>query len=431
LNHRFGFFLAAILPVLFSPVVFAQEFSGITSLQTTFGTPVAAYSARSLGLGGTGFASQTSPDALVVNPALLAWGNGPAEALLSGIISRRQESRSYPVYDSFDAVLVYNEYAMNDHLFSGANGGIRFTVPQNLVPAISLGVGTFNIYSHDYRYKEEVRDRYSSGGVIDRILGWNRIDMDGEVRAILLGAGVEPVQNLAVGISAGAVLDHLGNTWSVDYTNPDSSDLFVRDDLKTDGTSWMLTIGAAYRFSPRVTAGLRAAMPLGNWELTASREVPGQPLFPDMSSVSYKYPLSVGWGVQYRPMSLYRPNLMLDMSWTNWSKTEINGVRQGFDDILEISAGVEQRVFENIPVRFGAAYIPSYLDRELTLTMISLGTGFRSGAFELDVATQFGHRKYRLADPFPDHLYGGVDRTDRDQVEEWITNGLVTVTYAF
>jgi len=423
--------LIAVILVSSASLAFAQTYSGLTSLQTGFGTPIVAHSARSLSLGGTGIASQTTPDALAVNPALLAWGTGPADVILSGSMSRQQESRSYPVYDSFNAVLVYNEYAMNDHLFSGADGGVRFTIPQTAIPAVAIAVGTFPHYSHDYRYKEEVRDRYASGGVVDRVLSWNRIDMDGEVRAVLLGAGVEPVANLALGVSAGAMLDHLGSTWSVDYANPDSSDNSVRDDLETEGMSWTLTFGVAYRFSPRVTVGFRSAIPMGKWELAASRTVNGQPLYPDVSHVSYRYPPSIGGGVQYKPMSLHRPTLMLDVNWTDWSKAEINGTPANFDDVLEIRAGVEQRVFENVPVRFGCAYIPSSLDRELALTMISLGTGFQAGSFRLDVATDFGRRKYRLVDPFPDHLYGAVDRVDPDQVEEWIMNGIVSVTYTF
>jgi hypothetical protein len=431
LDSRLVRFLILIVVLSLPHWLSAQGFTGLTSLQTGFGTPVPAYSARSLSLGGVGIACQTTPDALVVNPALMVWGSGAAEVLLSGTISRQQESRSYPVYDSFDAILVYNQYAMNDHLFSEANGAVRFTVPQNLVPAVALGVGTFAYYTHDYRYKEEVRDRYASGGVVDRVLGWNKIEMDGEVRAILLGAAVEPIPNLAVGLNAGAVLDNLGNTWSVDYTNPDSSDFYVRENLETDAMEWIATFGCAYRLSPRVTLGLRSVLPLGDWEMIMEREVPIQMSSSYTSDVVYKYPLSVGWGVQYRPMSLHRPALMLDMIWTNWSAAEIGGESTNYDDVLEIHAGVEHRVFENIPVRLGCSYVPSYLDRELTMTMISLGTGFQAGAFRLDVATNFGRRQYRLDDAFPDHYYGGVDRTDRDQVEERIMNGMVSVTYTF
>jgi len=75
--------------------------------------------------------------------------------------------------------------------------------------------------------------------------------------------------------------------------------------------------------------------------------------------------------------------------------------------------------------------VPSYLDRELTMTMISLGTGFQAGRFNLDLATDFGRREYRLNDAFPDHYYGGDDRFDTDKVEEHSMNGMVSVTYTF
>jgi hypothetical protein len=431
LNKRFFGCFAAI--ILFAPScpLFAQDYSSGLNLQTGFGIPISACSARSLALGSTGIASVTTPDALVVNPALMVWGEGEAQALLSGRIDRQQESRSYPVYDSFNAVLVYNEYVMNDHLFSHADGGVRFTIPQNLVPAFSVGVGTYSHYSHDYRYKEEVRDRYSTGGVTDRVLGWNSLEMTGEVRTIALGAAVEPVPDLALGLNIGGILDKLGSTWSVDYANPDSTDHFVRDNLETDALEWMVTFGGAYRISPRVTAAIRAMIPVGNWNMTLRREVAGLGIINADSSLTYKYPISLGWGIQYRPVNIHRPSLILDLNWTDWSSAEVNGRGTNYDDVLEIRAGVEHRVFEHIPVRLGCAFVPSYLDRELTMTMISLGTGFQASHFQLDLATDFGRRQYWLNDAFPESLYGGQNRIDQDRVEEWLMEGILTVTYTF
>jgi len=431
LNKNVAWCFVTIILLVLPGLVSAQGFSSLLNLQTGFGTPISAYSARSMGLGNTGIASITTPDALVVNPALMVWGEGQAEVLISGRIHRQQESRSYPVYDSFDAILVYNEYVMNDHLFSHADGGVRFTIPQKFIPAFSVGVGTYTLYSHNYRYKEEVRDRYSSGGIVDRVLGWNTMEITGEVRTLALGLAAEPMPNLAVGMNAGLVLDNLGTTWKVDYVSPDSADNYVRDDVETDGLEWMVTLGGAYKVSPRVTVGIRALMPVDEWDMTLSREVAGLGTTNADSTATYKYPISLGWGVQYRPMNIHRPSLMLDMNWIKWSSAEINGQDAKYDDVLEIRAGVENRVFEHIPVHLGCAFMPSYLDRELTMTLISLGTGFQAGHFQLDLATDFGRREYRLNDAFPDHYYGGQDRTDQDRVEEWLMEGILTIIYTF
>ncbi len=417
--------------LVFACAVSAQGFSDLTSLQTGFGSPITAHTARSLALGGTGIASLTTPDALAVNPAMLAWGEGSAEALLSGRISRQQESRSYPVYDSFDAVLVYNQYTLNDHLFSEANGAVRFTIPQEMLPSLAVGVGTFSVYSHDYRYKEEVRDRFASGGIQDRVLGWNTMESEGEVRTVLLGVGVEPTPNLALGMNIGMVLDNLGTTWSLDFTDPEAGEIFIREDQETDGMEWMVTLGGAYKVSPRVNLGFRASLPVGEWNLTYDWDSAGGFLVPMDETITYKYPMSLGWGVEYRPMNQHRPALMLDIHWTNWSAAEVNGEDTGFDDVLEIRAGVEYRVFQTIPVRLGCSYVPSYLDRELTMTMISLGTGFQAGRFNLDLGTDFGRREYRLDDAFHDSYYGGESRTDRDRVEDRLMNGIISVTYTF
>jgi hypothetical protein len=36
-----------------------------------------------------------------------------------------------------------------------------------------------------------------------------------------------------------------------------------------------------------------------------------------------------------------------------------------------------------------------------------------------------------LNDAFPEHFYGGQDRTDQDRVEEWLMEGILTVIYTF
>ena len=91
--------------------------------------------------------------------------------------------------------------------------------------------------------------------------------MDGEVRAILLGAAAEPTPNLALGLNAGVIFNDLGTTWSVDYASPDSADTFIRDELETDAMEWIMTLGGAYKVSDRVTVGMRAQLPVGEWDL--------------------------------------------------------------------------------------------------------------------------------------------------------------------
>ena len=132
-----------------------------------------AFSARSMSLGHTFLTSQTGAAALMGNPATLAAQEMTLRVEGGADLSRIKEVRKYPFYDAFDGVLGYNNYATNDRLYSKFEGGVAWKVPNEMVQSFVLSAGTYSAYRFDYRYSEEVRDRFMAGGIQDRRLGEN------------------------------------------------------------------------------------------------------------------------------------------------------------------------------------------------------------------------------------------------------------------
>lgn len=395
----------------------------------TLGERPGAFSARSLGLGHAFLTDQTGPAALLGNPATLAAQTERWTVDLSGDISRVKETRKYPVYDSFDGVLIYNNYAINDHLYSKLDGGVSYRVPIDAVQSLVVSAASYSTYRFDYRYHEEVRDRYSSGGIQDRRLGENRIDVDGDLRSISLGAAARTHGPLAVGFG----LNMLTGSWDyvrgVYYANADCTNYVDRIAYEPDGTLAELTLGATWELSPRVTLGARALLPTGDFKFT--QDVRQDDYIENVESgvitsgsVTTTYPSHFAAGVWYRPQSEFRPILMLEGEIHTYSD-----VSDAYDNTFEIRAGAEQEVVAGTPVRLGFVYAGAPEDENRATALFTAGIGFRLQKLAGDFAMEVGKMTTTSPDLFPQSLYGAANRTDNDKVETALFRGMITLRY--
>ncbi|MDD5088243.1 MAG: hypothetical protein PHI18_05535 [bacterium] len=416
-------FIATILICAASALALAQS-SG------TLGERPGAFSARSLGLGHAFLTDQTGPAALLGNPATMAAQTERWTVDLSGDISRVKETRKYPVYDSFDGVLIYNNYAVNDHLYSKLDGGVCYRVPTTAVQSLVLSAASYSTYRFDYRYHEEVRDRYSSGGIQDRRLGDNRIDVDGDLRSISLGAATRTHGPLAVGFSVNVLTGSWDYTRGVYYANEDSTNHVDNIAYEPDGTLAELTLGATWELNPRVTFGARALMPAGDFKF--KQDVQRDDYIEHVESgvvasgsVTTTYPNHYGAGVWYRPQSEFRPILMLEGELHTYAD-----VSDAYDNTFEIRAGAEQEVVAGTPVRLGFVYADAPDDENRATTLFTAGIGFRLQKLAGDFAMEVGKINTTSPDLFPQSLYGAADRTDNDKVETALFRGMMTLRYA-
>lgn len=417
------------LPLLLISSLAVTAFAQSPLPDPVVGTRPEAFSARSLGLGRSFVTTETGPAALLGNPATMAQQDSRWVIDLSGDVSRVREIRKYPFYDSFDGVLGYNNYAVNDHLYSKLDGGAAFRVPTAAVRSLVVAAGSYSAYRFDYRYHEEVRDRYASGGLQDRKLGENRLDITGDLRSITLGAAARMHGPLSLGFSFSMLSGEWTYEKSTYYATADSLDIPGLVEYSTDGMPAEAVFGAAWELTPRVTLGARALLPTGDFKFT--QDVVRDEFFAGVDSVAIgsgtiraTYPGHYAAGVQYRPRSEFRSLLSLECEYHTYS-----AVSDRYDDSFAIRAGAEQAVLPGAPVRIGFIYATSPLNKERATTLFTAGIGFRLQKLSGDFGVEIGKMSYLESDLFPQRLFGDDNRTDFDRVETALFRGLISLRY--
>ncbi len=406
-------------------VVCSLSFAQSPTPDPLLGTRPEAFSARSLGLGRTFMVYESGAASLFGNPATLVNQDSKWRFDLGADVSRVKETRSYPFYDSFDGVLRFNNYAINDHLFSKLDGGISFRVPQRKLDALVISAGSYSAYRFDYRYHEEVRSRFSSGGIQDLKLGENRLDIEGDLRALSLGAAARENK-----FSAGFGLSLLSGEWSynngVYYVDPDSADRINHADYSPDGTPAEFTFGLGYDLNERVSFGARALLPTGDFKFEReTRSTLGDSSIFGGGTATVTYPSHFAAGVRYRPQHEFRPVLLLEGEIHTYSD-----VAENMDNTFEIRAGAEQLVTPDSPVRLGFVYYTHPEDEDRATALFTAGVGFHVQKLTGDFGVEIGKINYTHTDMFPQSLYGDNDRSDPDKVETSLFRGMVTMRYA-
>ncbi len=402
----------------------ASAFAQATQPDVSVGTRPGAFSPRSLGLGHTFVTNQLGSAALMGNPATLAHQTSRWHIGLSADLSRVRETRSYPFYDAFDGVLGYNNYALNDHLYSKLDGGASYLLKQEQLDVMVLSAGTYSAYQFQYTYHEEVRNRFTSGGVQDLILGKNLLEVDGDLRAFAFGAAAAQGK-MAMGFSLAFLTGDWGYVNGVYYASEDSANQVYRADYSPDGTPADLNFGATYDLNERVRFGARALFPTGKmkYEFTATNSI-GDSTTRVKGTSSAKYPSHIAAGVQYRPRNEYRPMIYGEAEIHTYSE-----VAEGFDDVIEFRAGAEQQIVPGTPARFGIVYATSPTDKDRATTLFTAGVGFVLRRMHADFGLEFGEMNYSSDDLFPQSLYGGVNRSDRDRVETALFRGMLSLSW--
>lgn len=426
-----------VLWILSSFIVFSSSFAQAPTADPELGVRPEAFSARSLGMGRTFLLGEAGAPALFGNPACLVNFDRRPEAAASSTgrwlidvsadVSRVKETRSYPFYDSFEGVLAYNNYAINDHLFSKLDGGVSWLVPQTKLDAFVLSAGTYSAYRFDYRYREEVRNRFTNGGILDRKLGENRVEVTGDLRSISVGAAVREEK-----VSAGFGLSLLSGSWSygrsVKYTEYylDGIDQSDQIDYEVSGTPAELTFGVLYQLNERVSIGGRILAPTGDYKFDRDALFTvGDSSERVLSTVNVNYPERIALGVQFRPQQEYRPIIALEGEFMSYSD-----VRDTYDDVFEIRAGAEQHISPGTPIRLGFVFSNSPENKDRAQSLFTAGIGFRVQKLTADLGVEMGKITYQNPDLFPQSLYGDVDRIDTDKIETSLLRGMVAFKYS-
>ncbi len=397
--------------------------------------------ARSLSLGGAGSVSLAAPGAMLYNPATLTQIDHSLMLDFSLNLRSLEERRSYPLYDRFESFLLDATYAINNNWYATPQGAVAFRLP--ILPRwkLSLAVGSYPELDFRYSYLEEVREDVFG----DQLIAYNRIEASGVLQRYSFAAAVvvPSLPRLSLGVQAGIIKGSEPDfEKNVDFIRRSDKLVFADDVRSLTQTPLVISVGAIYQFSERISGGVDVSFPY-----TLKYKAPvvaGQKLYEEMN-----YPLRINGGFEYRARQQLQARLNVDTGYEFWSNGgfysqmagviettpyAVNAVRfEDFTDVFYVKAGIEHIFFNKVPFGVGMQYrVPTVvgaqyhrnptLGRGTTQTLICAGTGFLADTWRVDVAGAFTSLEYRWQDLFDDALYTSdpnfESRVDKDNVQE-------------
>ncbi|MDK9699063.1 MAG: outer membrane protein transport protein [bacterium] len=417
--------------ILFIIVACTMPTWAASSQTRTTGELLVGITPRSIAMGETGLIGSTSPLDALANPAQYALFGKGLRFEVTGMVPQNIESRSFPIYDSFDGILNYNQYVSNSMGNAKFAAGGVFTMKSESGKIWTVALATKPLVDYDYKYYEEIRDRFSTGGQQDRVLGRVEDKTDGTRRWTGIAVAAPVWKSLTAGISVGMVSGSIESKSVFSRDLPSDSTGIIEMTSDPDNAQLESRLGFTYQINDRLSTGLQVTH-RGDWNDKVTIDTTTATYHSNTSFiVNRTYPMSIGAGFEYLPGQMLRSRFLAEIEWTNWKEATLSSVPQNLENTLEFRVGVEHRVLPEVPVRFGYRYSPSPFDKEYALSYLSVGTGYDHGAWATDFALQFGHLKSKGADPVADNLFGGLPRNDMDNVQDRYFRFAFGVSYKF
>lgn len=381
--------------------------------------------ARTLAMAGGGSISNTSPAALMMNPAALTRGIHRFNFMASSTARSLGERRSFPIFNRIDDITQKGVYAINTNAFLRFQGAARFRTQIKNMPA-AVAVGVFNELDQDYEYTEQVRENIFG----DAPIAVNRIRYDGALTRYAVGAAVQPTEKLRLGMQVGLLSGDLFRERTIDFFNDPSQSEAEMNRRNLDNSPIVASFGAIYDVHSHLSLGGHLRLPY-SVDYRVQSTVNGAQT-PDARE-SIEYPLQITGALEYRGRQALRARLNIDVTYEFWSSTNSqihseNFPNTNFDDVFIIKTAVEHIFFNRIPFQAGVQFRTAYQDQNTSRTLISAGTGFMGDHWRIDVAGGFSNLNYTFPDLFDDTRYGG-DRSlsPIDDVEEKFFFGMITL----
>jgi len=415
---------------------------GYTFHDLGIGGRVYTGSARGSAMAEVGWLSEENAFSTMLNPATLGTMAAP-DVVVAYQYYFLQETRAFPAYDSFDALLGYNIYTVNKNFYQNvALGFATGAIPRVL--GLSFGIMYSPVYDFNYDYEEEIRDRSSSSRPADELIARTYIIGEGALKALSFGASKALADEASVGVS----LDYIFGSYDLiarvawEGGLPETKDTYSASNQG----------GVRLRIAGRIEAGKRLELGFeatsrcdmkGDFEANTANGLLWFMPVPETgdTTLNWKdaettYPASFGIGVRFKPRNALRGHLELGMKYTGWSdyKSDFYGDFD-LDNVISWHAGVEHVFHNGMPVRFGLLYSPSPKDEDIKEAAFTFGTGFAAYGWTVDFSGRIGWQKYRYPDLFDDEMFGVPSSEEgvrwRDEVRETSFSGRLSFTRAF
>jgi len=411
------------------------------------GAEITAYTAHSLAMGSTGIATGYGPLAALKNPALL--GKVPYRLMFqfSPDITKNNEDRAFPIFDSFDSYIDDAVYASNAHLFQRYFLGLMYNVPVKDF-LVSASYTYTPLYDFNFKYIEEMRNNEGTDYgnephkiAINTYKGKGNIYAHTPSVAIYFENDNSFFRSISLGGSFSLMRGHntidstiIFTQWAKDQMAGDQDSIpDVVYERKNDYSGYRFQTGLLLDLGDRVKFGLNYT---SSAELDRSIWATGDTVWAD---TTINYPSKIGFGFEYHPRNVWDTHFSVEIAFVKWS--EYNPL---WYDVLEYYAGIEHQIFNNQPLRLGFHYKPSGMNKEVVLTTFSAGTSIPLPYnLLLDIGAEVGKMNYDHADLFPDGYYANnnlwdtthsdlpVDRENLDKINDVLINFMATLSWKF
>ena len=426
--NKFGFTLL----ILFATSLFAQNVN-LNDSKMNYGEPMQFLNTRSLGMGGTGIADGTNVSDFLLNPALGVLNQTELSVSAKGHFNKYQEDRSFPYYDSFGGFVDYGSYVFNENWYNNFSGTVNYVLPSDLIPdfpkiSVALAINPFLDFNYDY--VEEVRTTSFS----DAILAYNKIQSDGTLQEISFNAAAKVLDELALGMRIGMITGEIEQSSKINPIDNGLENIRLNETNKIslESNPIKLNFGLYYQANEFLSLGSRISLPY-----TLKFQHDGLMETVDTSATyleiqNIDYPLSLGFGLNYRFTNVLLARLNFDFEYTFWSDITDNlNPDLRFEDTYRIMVGIEHIFMDKVPFRLGFNYEPLRENNSITKTVLTAGTGIVFDNFTLELSGGISSLTYNQFDMYDNAIYGLASRGENalDRVETDSFFGSIELNY--
>ena len=358
------------------------------------------------------------------------------------------ENRSFPAIDQFGDVVTNNIYVVSKGMQNTFSGGATWGREQ-----LSLSLASTPFLTPAFTFKEEIRGSlYSPNINRDPLIGYHHLNQSGVIqssgasigtafRSWSLGLGMRMLHGVGLENEYGiSVLD------SADVSAlAAGSNLLKTESWELDNTPFIVNLGLIKDFGLhwRVSASYQTAYSIestrqgANLFYDPTLELPIVEWSSDSLATTMDIPARLELGLRMKPSNSLPTSVYVSLAYQDWTQYEVSYGDSPLEadapfefpmqEAFTLSGGLEHWVNENVPFRAGFSWAESPLNRELSLAVLSGGSGWKSGPLQFDVAVQLSSLGYKYFDIF---VPVSMSPNSYENVRESQTNYSISVSYS-
>ncbi len=436
--------------ILFTLLIVASALSAWSISDTYFGNRFGTLDARMSAMGGAGTYNDSRAFGIADNPANLTLMRKNLGLSVNTYMTRNEDNRSFPLYNSFDNYVDDSVYSSNINFYSNLAAAAYYSSRMDM---LGVGLGAFYkpMLSFDGDYTEEIRnnrntdnDLYPEKIAQNMIEGRGTLNQTGLAFSTSFDTGEVFSANLGFSLAmlSGDITREKTIRWS-DYaqttvgTTYHLPELTEKEDYELSGNQ--VKLGAAVRVNTRF--GLAATFTPKTildkegsyyYKRDAYRNTAMDSINVAVTE-DYILPSELRVGFSYFPRNVMRTVFNMDLEYVMHSDID-----KRYDDVVNFYAGVEHHVSNRIPFRLGFQAVNNYFftteaglddaDNPITLyhvskilsPMITAGSSIEiMKGLTADLGFGYTWREYEATDLFGDAYYNDKIYTGSSSYVLW------------